>query len=87
MGMNKPESSQCLFSKRIILKGGYDDSFCITNNHMGNRTVSGNENSYLSVNFRREFNEVSCKLRGNYLTMYFSPVNSLEGVKIAGLEP
>jgi hypothetical protein len=54
---------------------------------MGNCAVSGNENSYLPGNFRREFNEVFCELGSNYLAMYFSPVNPLEGVKVAGLEP
>jgi hypothetical protein len=84
--MYKPESSQRTSTQRITLKRRDDNSLCITNNYMGNRTVSIDENAYLAACFRGKFSKVSCKFWGNYLIMYPSPIDPLEGVKITSLE-
>ena len=86
MYMYKPESSQRTSTQRITLKRRDDNSLCITNNYMGNRAISIDENAYLAACFRGEFGKVFCEFGGNYLVMYPSPVNSLERVKVAGLE-
>jgi hypothetical protein len=53
---------------------------------MGNGAVPINEGTYLTACFRGEFGKVFCEFGGNYLVMYPSPVNSLDRVKVAGLE-
>ena len=84
--MYEPESSQRFPSQRIILKGWDDNSLCVTNDYMSNCAVSVNENANLATCFRREFRKIFCKFRGNYLIMYPSPVDPLEGMKVTSLK-
>jgi hypothetical protein len=84
--MYKPEPSQRTSTERITLKRRDYNSLCITNNYVGNRTVSIDKNAYLAACFRGEFSKVSCKFRGNYLVVNPSPIDPLEGVKITSLE-
>jgi hypothetical protein len=54
---------------------------------MGDTARSIDEYAYLSVEFMRQLREISGEFGAHDFARDLSPVNSLEGVKIAGFKP
>jgi hypothetical protein len=84
--MHEPESSQRASSERIIVKRRNDDSSRIPNDYMSNCAVPVNEDTDLAACFTRELGKVFGKFRGYDFIMYPSPIDPLEGMKVASLE-
>jgi hypothetical protein len=87
VGVNKPESPQCLPAQRIIFEFGNKNSLCVSDNHMSDAAGSIDKDAYLPVEFMRQFREIAGELGAHDFARDFPSVNSLEGLNVAGFKP